>query len=363
MIVNRTVRLVTTALIVTALTPISAARGQQAKLTSPTCTPSSVLGTPPLGKLATARGVLVGSAVNDSALATDPAYACVLGTEFNMVEPENSMKFAATEPAPGVFDFTRADVIVAFAKLHHQSVRCHNLVWNLFNPNWLTSATFTKQQALAALSNHIAKVVGHFRSKCSQWDVVNEPIGPSGTGLAPSPWLKWIGPSYINLAFTYAHRADPNARLYLNDYDFNGNGVRTRSLVSLAVSLRRAGVPIDGVGLQLHSIQSPARSAFLSQQMATAAAARLSVAMTEVDYAIALPVNTTALVAEANYFSDLLSTCLAATNCRTFNIWGFEDQYSWIPGFFTGYGAGTPLDAHLNPKPAWQALRVALSTK
>ena len=68
-----------------------------------------------------------------------------------------------------------------------------------------------------------------------------------------------LGDRYIADAFRLAHEADPQALLFYNDYggeDLNGKSDRIYDLVRGLVQAQ--GVPIDGVGLQMHiSAASP----------------------------------------------------------------------------------------------------------
>ena len=127
----------------------------------------------------------------------------MLADQFNLVEPENVMKWATIHPAPNRYDFTAGDRLVAFAEQHHMAVRGHNLVWHVQNPPWLTNGHFTRKQAIKVLRDHIHTVVGHYRGKIAQWDVVNEPLQDTGR-CRDSIWLRTIGPKYIAMAFRFA---------------------------------------------------------------------------------------------------------------------------------------------------------------
>ena len=70
------------------------------------------------------------------------------------------------------------------------------------------------------MEKYIKDVVGHFSGKIQAWDVVNEAIDPNQPdGLRRSLWYDIIGPEYIEYAFKFAHEADPNAKLFYNDYN------------------------------------------------------------------------------------------------------------------------------------------------
>jgi endo-1,4-beta-xylanase len=268
------------------------------------------------------------------------------------------MKFAAVQPGRHVYTFQDADTIVAFARAHGMQVRGHNLVWYKVLPSWLTDGNFSRQEAMTILHDHISTVVSHYRGQVSDWDVVNEGLNYDGT-LLNSFWLQTIGPNYIDLAFRWAHEADPQARLFYNDYGGEGLGRKSDAIYNLVKDLRQRGVPINGVGLQMHvSLDATPDPQDVLTNMKRLTALGVEVQITEMDVETqddprSLPDK---LTAEANLYRNMLSACLAAPNCTAFLMWGFTDRYSWIP-YFTGH-PDMPLifDTSYRPKPAYNAL-------
>jgi len=118
-------------------------------------------------------GVLIGTAVNPSKF-TESDYAATLAREFNMVEPENVMKWGALRPAQDKFNFGPGDEVVAFAQAHGMKVRGHCLLWSEYNPAWLSKGSFPPEQLSQLLQEHITKVMKHYAGKVFAWDVVNE---------------------------------------------------------------------------------------------------------------------------------------------------------------------------------------------
>jgi endo-1,4-beta-xylanase len=307
-----------------------------------------------------AKRPLIGTAVDMSALANDPTYKAAIAREFNTVTPENVMKWETVEPQQGVTDFSQGDALVRFARANHQTVRGHTLVWHSQLPTWLTSGTFTNEQLEAILRRHIFEEAGHFRGRIYAWDVVNEAFNEDGT-LRDTIWLRALGPDYIAKAFIWAHEADPHAKLYYNDYNLESIGPKSDAALALVKQLKARHVPIDGVGFQGHlGIQYPYPDTF-GDNLARFAAAGFDVAITEADVRMVLPVTPEKLATQATYFGDMMRSCVAVRRCVTFTLWGFTDKYSWVPGFFTGEGAATPLDEAFQPKPAYFALRDALA--
>ena len=208
-------------------------------------------GTKTLKQLAKPTGVRVGTAVDTSLLGTDAAYTSAVAAQFNTVTPENVMKWEVVEPERGKLDFTQADKLVAFAKAHNQKVRGHTLVWHSQLPAWLSDGladgTIGKAEAKRILKQHIATEMGHFKGDIWAWDVVNEAFNEDGT-LRDSPWLRAIGPDYIADAFRWAHKADPKAILFYNDYNTEGINAKSDAAYKLIKELRSENVPVEGFG-------------------------------------------------------------------------------------------------------------------
>jgi endo-1,4-beta-xylanase len=315
-----------------------------------------------LRSLAQARHFYIGTTVDVKALSDEPAYSATLAREFNMVTPEVSMKFSETEPQPGVYTFAKADSIVAFAQAHQIQVRGHNLVWYTDLPAWLTNGTFTRDQLITILRDHIMTEVTRYRAEVNIWDVVNEAVGDNGA-LRDSIWLRGIGPQYIDMAFQWAHEANPQARLFYNDYGGEGLGRKSDAIYALVKGMLQRGVPIDGVGLQMHiSLDSYPNPQDVLANMQRLTSLGLEVQITEMDVKTQDDPRPMAakLAAQAQLYGEMLHTCLSVPRCTAFVMWGFTDKYSWIPAA-TGH-PDYPLifDAEYRPKPAYFALQQTL---
>ncbi|MFV2113641.1 endo-1,4-beta-xylanase [Micromonospora sp. LOL_025] len=298
-------------------------------------------------------GVRIGSAVDGRGLSLDPAYRSLLGTEFNGITAENAMKWRSLEPLPGVHAWAGADQLVEFAQQHGQAVYGHTLVWHSDVPKWV-SPDWPAERIRAVLREHVTAVVSRYRGRVWAWDVVNEVLDEDGT-LRDTLWLRKLGPGYVADAFRWAHAADPGARLFINDYGVEGQTRKADALLKLVRELRRAGVPVDGVGFQSHlRWDQPPRD--LVGNLRRFAQLGVSVAITELDVRVALPTTPSKLEQQAALYRQVLRACLAVSACVSFTVWGFTDARSWIPGYHRGYGAACLFDSSLVPKPAHTAL-------
>ncbi|MGW6792559.1 endo-1,4-beta-xylanase [Streptomyces chartreusis] len=313
---------------------------------------------PTLADLAERHGRYFGSATDNPELVDEP-YTELLGSEFDQITPGNGMKWYATEPQQGVFDFTKGDEIVALARADHQKVRGHTLVWHSQLPGWLTGREWTATELRAVLKKHIQTEVRHYRGKIYAWDVVNEAFNEDGT-YRETVFYKTLGPGYIADALRWAHQADPKARLYLNDYNVEATGPKSDAYYALAKELKAQGVPLHGFGLQTHLALQYGYPATLEDNLRRFARLGLDTALTEVDVRMQLPVTEEKLNRQAEWYRDMTEACLAVRRCVGITVWDYTDKYSWIPAFFPGEGAALPWDEELRPKPAYFALRGAL---
>ncbi|MFF1740476.1 endo-1,4-beta-xylanase [Streptomyces mirabilis] len=310
----------------------------------------------PLRDLAAAKGKVIGTAVTGSKLTG--TYGDIAGAQFNSLTPGNAMKWETVEPTRGTYNWAEADQIVAFAQAHNQQVRGHTLVWHSQNPSWLTNGTWTSAQLSALLQDHITTEVTRYKGKLAAWDVVNEPFNEDGT-YRSTLWYNGLGSDYIAQALTWAHAADPSAKLYINDYNVEGVGAKSTALYNLVKSLKGRGVPIDGVGLQAHLILGQVPST-LQQNIQRFADLGVDVAITELDIRMQLPSDSAKLTQQAADYKAVFDACVAVSRCYGVTVWGFTDSDSWIPDVFSGYGAATPYDENYVPKPAYYAIAGSL---
>jgi endo-1,4-beta-xylanase len=198
---------------------------------------------------------MVGAALNPAQFTgQDQVEVAIIKAQFNTISPENVLKWEVVHPEPGTYDFTLADKYVEFGQRNRMFIIGHNLVWHSQVPKWVFEDSkgnpVSRKVLLQRMRDHINKVVTRYEGRINGWDVVNEALNEDGT-LRPSPWMKIIGEDYIEKAFRYAHKADPQAQLYYNDYSLE-NEAKRKGALELVKKLKATGVPITGIGLQDH---------------------------------------------------------------------------------------------------------------
>ena len=327
----------------------------------------------PLRRQARESGLIFGAATEYDLLVSDPALAGAFARECELLVLENDAKWERLRPSPDRFDFTKMDGMFTFAERHDMQVRCHPLVWHYQLPDWFDEVV-TKENARELLVTHIETVAGRYAGRVHSWDVVNEAVSPDqgrADGLDNTPWLKHLGPGYIDLAFRTARAADPDAVLVYNDYavEYDDEWHRSRRAVilDLLTGLLDHGTPIDAFGIHAHLYghRAPEFEPLLDF-MDDLQALGLEIMITELDVADQeLPADIDRrdqLIAKA--YEDFLGMVLPHPAVTTLVTWGLADHYTWLnesrPRSDGLPSRPLPLDDQFQRKPAWDAISRAL---
>jgi endo-1,4-beta-xylanase len=331
------------------------------------------LGGPPANAPDTLRGLAAkiglrfGTAVIPFDLDT-PAYNDIVSGQFSVVTPGNEMKWGVVEPEQGVFDWSGADRLVAYAEQHGQLVRGHTLTWHNQLPTWLTTGvangTISATELASLLKQHIFTEVGRYRGRIWQWDVANEFfLDADPSGINPNDfWISNLGPDILPQAFRWAREADPHALLFYNDYNIGGeDGTNAKSDAAYAwlQQMKSQGVPIDGVGNQGHLDTQYGFPTQLAADLQRYADLGLKVAITEADVRTfvndatdQVPTDHLSQFAQPYMYVEMLKQAISVPELISFTVWGFGDADSWVPGTFKGEGYAAIYDVNLNPKAA-----------
>jgi endo-1,4-beta-xylanase len=326
---------------------------------------ASVCSAQSLRQAADRDGVLIGTAVRPSQL-SENAYTSALAHEFSMVEAEDAMKWWVLRKDRGSYSFRQGDELVGFAEAHQMKVRGHCLVWGRDNPDWLTEGHFTVRQLSRLLHEHITRVMKHYSGQVFAWDVVNEALDENGN-VRDSIWynqpgigLAGKGTAYIEQVFRWAHKADPHALLFYNEAEGEGLNRKSDAIYAMVMDFKRHGVPIDGVGLQMHIPKLEADIPAIAANIARLTALGMQVHITELD--VSLPLDSGQarpddLTRQADIYRGIVRACLNSMGCTAIQTWGFTDKYSWIGSHSRGArGQALPFDRVYQPKPAYRAV-------
>jgi GH35 family endo-1,4-beta-xylanase/enterochelin esterase-like enzyme len=273
---------------------------------------------------------------------------------FSIVTPENCMKPGPVHPREDTWRFERPDALVNWCIDNRIAIHGHTLVWHNQTNNWFFRDG-DKATVIQRLKDHIRTLVGRYKGKIRGWDVVNEAISDGGNAqtaqtehLRNSSWLRVVGPEFIPLAFQFAHEADPDAKLYYNDYGIEA-GPKHASSIVLLKRLIHDGVPIHGVGTQGHWSMAHIPYAALDKAIADYAALGLKVSISELDVTIrgasggqfgrgpgggrrgeVSPPSPQELKAQADGYARLFAIFLKHKDVvERVTFWGLSDRRTW----------------------------------
>lgn len=232
---------------------------------------------------------LVGVALNDKQVQGKDSVAIPLALKhFNSIVAENCMKSEVIQPQQGKFDFEQANRFVEFGQQHNLFVVGHCLIWHSQAPRWFFTDKrgneVSRDTLIDRMHKHISTLVGKYRGKVHGWDVVNEALTEDG-GWRESRFYKIIGEEYVELAFRFAHEADPDAELYYNEFNVEKPAKRAAT-VHLVKHLLDKGVRVDGVGIQGHCTMTFPLYSDMDSSIAAIGALGVKVMITEMDISV-----------------------------------------------------------------------------
>jgi endo-1,4-beta-xylanase len=298
---------------------------------SPTATAGSAL---PTGTstaftdtVAKAAGKLYFGTATDNPELTNTSYTTILDqvAYFGQLTPENSMKWDATEPEQGVFTFTEGQQIVSLAQANGQIMRGHNCVWYNQLPSWVADGTFTPAELTEIIQNHCGTLVGNWQGQIYAWDIINEPFNDDGTWRS-DVFFDTLGESFVSIALEAAAAADPEAKLYINDYNIEFAGVKSAAMMELVQSLKANNTPIHGIGFESHFIVGEVPTD-IQQTMEAFVALGVEVAVTELDIRMTLPETAELLEQQKTDYQTVISACNAVAGCVGVTVWDLSVKF------------------------------------
>lgn len=292
---------------------------------------------------------------------------------FNVLTPENDMKWEGVQPSEGQFTFEATDAILAYAEQEKKQVIAHTLVWHSQTPDWVfkdaEGKPASRELALSRMRTHIREVMQRYRGRVAGWDVVNEALSDAPKEyLRDSPWLRTVGEDYVVQAFRIAREVDPEAKLYYNDYGVELPHKREK-LVRLIKELQAAGAAPDAVNLQGHySLKTPTIAAIEETlQAITGLGMRANISELDVSffnffqqdnpYPDGAPAEL--LEEQAQRYGELFTLFRRhRDHIDRVTFWNLHDGVSWLNHFPVPNRSDYPLlfDREGKPKPAFFAV-------
>lgn len=326
---------------------------------------------PSLKDLAANKGIQLGNWAMPKLLNEKP-YRDILTTQFNLALADNQPNWHFTDgglrPTAKTYNFQKVDEVISFAEAHNMPVQAHHYVWGeeKWLPDWLKNGDYDKQELLDLIKDHIYTVGKRYNGRVQEWTVVNEAFTRGQHVFDLRDW--WgdhVGDqTYIDQSFIWAREADPKSKLILNDFNNEGINDISNEMYFYIDDAKKRGVPIDGIGMQMHIDGShPPTKDEVKSNMKRFAELGLDVYVTEFD------VNMNEVKAgsdekdkiEGQIYYEMVRACVETDACKSFSFLGITDKETWY-NYMPNITDPRPLlfDKEYNPKPAYYEVRRAL---
>ena len=300
----------------------------------------------------------------------DPSWVDLATTQFSQLTPEWEMKMEYILAQPGRFRFDGPDRIADFAQTHNMALHGHTLIW--YSQGETAFADLDDARFRAEYDRYISTVATRYRGRVRSWDVVNEPITDDGAALRDCLWSQKLGADgYIIRAFEQAKLADPDAVLFLNDYNLESLPAKGATFLKLVERLLKAGAPIGGIGSQSHlDIEMPEGQ--ISAFIKAAAQFGLPIHISELDASLRsggradFRTRAQRLAQQSARVAELTEAFMALPAAQRFGLtlWGLRDTDTWLRSGERDDGKDSPVlfNASGQPNPMFNAVAGALTT-
>ena len=333
---------------------------------------SACVSTPPIivESLHEVAGFPVGTSVRMNEFKKDPLTRALQQYHFDSLTTGSDMKMHKVMPTENGYYWKVIDEAVAYTQKHEQRLFGHNLIWHSSTPSWVVKKARQNPQWFDGfMKEYIHTYVGRYKGVVDGWDVVNEGFATKGAGYRTDTiWYQTLGPEYIEKAFRYAHEADPDAILFYNDFNIERDLEKFNSMMVMVKDFQARGVPISGIGFQMH-IRMDILNEVIAHTLKQAAATGLQIHLSEVDIIFNThddsrgggienhkQLTEEMKQAQKKKYKELVQMyreIVPSEQQYGITFWGFTDRDTWIRRFFDMIDWPTIYDDDLKPKPAF----------
>ncbi|OAQ40284.1 1,4-beta-xylanase [Pedobacter psychrophilus] len=280
-----------------------------------------------------------GAAVKTANLKSESAYDNTFKGEYNQLSAEFEMKMNFIWNSETSYNFTNVDYLVNYAQQNNMTVHGHTLLWYQSFPDWFKNANYDSVAFESKVKVYIETVVGRYKGKIKSWDVANEIFNDDGTMRIESQIQgKFKDPiGFVGRCFKYAAIADPDAKLFYNDYNVVLAAGKRTAMKNMAIRFKNAGIPIHGLGEQFHYRISTSQTQ-INSGFADLVSSGLLIHLSEIDCKVnttnspTYVVNSTDLQKQSDFFKNIVKLYNAIPGNQKFAMttWGITDKNTWL---------------------------------
>ncbi len=263
---------------------------------------------------------------------TAAKYKQVFLENFNAAVTENALKWHAMEPRRGKVDYSIVDAILQWTQQHDIPLRGHNIFWGVTNRVQDWQKKLSDDELRDVLKDRALTIARRYRGRFAEYDLNNEM-------MHDNYYERRLGPQITRQMADWVHEGDPDAVLYLNDYDIL-TGNQLDKYVRHIQKMLDLKVPISGIGVQGHLHGETFDRDALKHALDTLAQFHLPIRVTEFN----MPGQRSRFMtnrrlrmtpeeeqAKANEIVDYYKICFAHPAVDGILMWGFWEGANWIP--------------------------------
>ncbi len=319
----------------------------------------------------------IGTAVRVDQLQSDAKLKELQIHNFNSITAENDMKMYNVKPNEEEYNWEKVDKVIAYGETNEQRIFGHTLIWHSGTPDWVEKKGRKDTLWLNNfLKTYIFEYVSRYKGKVDGWDVVNEAFDTKGGNYRKTLWYDVLGKEYIAKAFSYAHEADPAAKLFYNDFNIERDTAKLHAMLKMVNDLKNDNVPISGIGFQMH-IRVDVPDEIIEYSLKKAVETGLQIHLSEVDIIFNKhddsknggvqkyqELTEEMKIAQAEKYKNLVKMykeIVPKNQQYGITFWGFTDRDTWVRSFFNIDDWPCLFDDNLEPKPAYYGFKEALN--
>ena len=251
---------------------------------------------------------------------------------FNAAVTENALKWPDMEREKGKVNYSTVDEILRWTEENNIPLRGHNLFWGIsqFVQPWVRE--LDDNELRQTIQNRAETITARYKGRFAEYDLNNEMIHGNY-------YEERLGTDITVKMAEWALHGDPDAKLFLNDYDIL-TGVRLDDYMAHIRKLIRQGVPVAGIGVQGHLHAETFDRNELRRALDSLYTFHLPVRVTEFNmpgqrskyYRDKITVMTPEEEElKAKELTDYYRICFAHPAVKGILMWGFWEGANWIP--------------------------------
>lgn len=249
---------------------------------------------------------------------------------FNYGVTGNSFKWSGIQPQHTAPNYTNFENAVRWTQKVGWDLRAHTLLWggddDHSTPGWVRRLP-TPQAITDTCKMRVIREVTRYRGIIREYDVINEPLTNHADSLRNN-----VGDSILWNCFKWARSADPDAELFINDYNVEYNWGQAKEYRDLILKIKEMGGPVTGVGMQAHFWDCCRPNVDeLVKNVNIVAEAGLPIRFTEYDWGTNLTQEQ-----QTEDFIKVLTIAFSHPSITGMISWGLSDDGAWREntGFF-----------------------------